>query len=509
MAAVEGLITLKADTAQVRKATTDLSNFNKRASTASTSAQSLGKNVVNASNRFGAAKNATSQLSFQLQDVAVQAQSGTSAFTILAQQGPQIASVFGPGGAVIGAFIAVGAALAGVAFNMKTVRMSSAELEAAIDGLGKEFNELDEIQQQFIRRQTELKIAQEQERLDALRERYSKLTNVLNPLAAAYGLSAEKVEEQKNKEQELLVQIGLSEQKLKNLRAVIDGNSDSVGDLIEGLEEELALMGLLGRERDLEIAKRANAGDQQIIEINRIYDEIEAKQKLIDTVKEEKKAREELAQLRRDERSLMDAFAREDLARADKLRRTEEEAEKERVRLAQENTDRLLEFSNDLLSGKSDNAQKAAALAINLADAEKRQNAAQIISDSYTAAMKAYKAMSGIPVIGPALGAAAAGAIIAAGVSFSAKSLTGRALGGQVRPGESYVVGERGPEVLTMGNAGGRIATNESMGGGTSLVYSPTVNISGGATEQDRAIFTAQLRQQKAEIADLLARRRF
>ena len=78
-----------------------------------------------------------------------------------------------------------------------------------------------------------------------------------------------------------------------------------------------------------------------------------------------------------------------------------------------------------------------------------------------------------------------------------------------MRPGESYVVGERGPEVLTMGNAGGRIATNESMKGGASLVYSPTVNISGGATEQDRAIFTAQLRQQKAEIADLLARRRF
>jgi len=510
MAAVEGLITLKADTAQVRKATTDLSNFNKGAINASTSAQNLGKNVIDARGSFKAMRGSTSQLSYQLQDVAVQAQMGTSAFTILAQQGPQIASVFGPGGAVIGAFIAVGAALAGVAFNMKTVRMSSAELEAAIDGLGKEFNELDEIQQQFIRRQTELKIAQEQERLDALRERYSKLKNVLNPLAAAYGLSAEKVEEQAAKENELLVQIGLSEQKLKNLQAVIDGNSESIGDLIVGLEEELALMGKLGRDRDLEIARRANASKEQIIEINRIYDEIEAKQKLIDSVKEEKKAREELAQLRRDERSLMDAFAREDLARADKLRRAEEEAEKERVRLAQENTQRLIEFSNDLLSGKSDNAQKAAALAINLADAEKRENAAQIISDSYAAAMKAYKSLSGIPLVGPALGAAAAGAIIAAGVSFSAKSLTGRALGGQVRPGESYVVGERGPEVLTMGNAGGRVTTNEAMRGAQpSLVYSPTVNISGGATEQDRALFTAQLRQQKAEIADLLARRRF
>jgi SLT domain-containing protein len=67
--------------------------------------------------------------------------------------------------------------------------------------------------------------------------------------------------------------------------------------------------------------------------------------------------------------------------------------------------------------------------------------------------MGAYKALSSIPFVGPALGAAAAGGILAAGVSYSAKSLAGRALGGQVRGGESYVVGERGPEVLTMGAA--------------------------------------------------------
>ncbi len=215
-------------------------------------------------------------------------------------------------------------------------------------------------------------------------------------------------------------------------------------------------------------------------------------------------------QLLQAERALMDEFAVLDIERLDKKKKLEQEANEERLRLARENTERLLEFEDTLLSGKSESTRQAARLAINLADAEKRENAAQIISDSYAAAMKAYKALSGINIIGPALGAAAAGTIIAAGVSFSAKSLTGRALGGQVRPGESYVVGERGPEVLTMGGAGGRIATNESMrSGGGSLVYSPTVNITGGATEQDRAIFTAQLRQQKAEIADLLARRRF
>jgi len=63
---------------------------------------------------FRAMRGATQQVSFQLQDIAVQAQSGTAGLTILAQQGPQLLSVFGPAGAVTGAFVAFGALIAGV-----------------------------------------------------------------------------------------------------------------------------------------------------------------------------------------------------------------------------------------------------------------------------------------------------------------------------------------------------------------------------------------------------------
>jgi len=179
-------------------------------------------------------------------------------------------------------------------------------------------------------------------------------------------------------------------------------------------------------------------------------------------------------------------------------------------KIAAERTKALLQMEDVFMSGKSDRAKAAYRLGVNLMNQEKRDNAERIISESYVAAMKAYSALAKINIVGPALGAAAAAAVLATGATYAAGALSGRALGGQVRPGESYIVGERGPEVLTMGNAGGRVATNESMRGAQpSLVYSPTVNISGGATEQDRALFTAQLRQQKAEIADLLARRRF
>lgn len=57
-------------------------------------------------------------LGYQIQDVAVQAQMGTNAFIIMAQQGPQIAGAFGPAGAAIGAVIAVASVAAGVVFGM-------------------------------------------------------------------------------------------------------------------------------------------------------------------------------------------------------------------------------------------------------------------------------------------------------------------------------------------------------------------------------------------------------
>jgi hypothetical protein len=55
----------------------------------------------------------------QVQDIAVQAQAGTSALTILAQQGSQVASIFGPKGAIIGGLVALGAVLFSVGFKAK------------------------------------------------------------------------------------------------------------------------------------------------------------------------------------------------------------------------------------------------------------------------------------------------------------------------------------------------------------------------------------------------------
>ena len=69
------------------------------------------------------------QLGWQLQDVAVQAQMGTSAFVILSQQGSQLAAAFGPTGALVGATIAVIGALAGVAYSAANAKQNLQELD--------------------------------------------------------------------------------------------------------------------------------------------------------------------------------------------------------------------------------------------------------------------------------------------------------------------------------------------------------------------------------------------
>lgn len=70
-------------------------------------------------------------LGWQMQDVAVQMQMGTDAMVIFSQQGSQVASGFGPGGAVLGAVIAVGGAIAGYAVKALTGAESLKELEEA------------------------------------------------------------------------------------------------------------------------------------------------------------------------------------------------------------------------------------------------------------------------------------------------------------------------------------------------------------------------------------------
>jgi hypothetical protein len=80
---------------------------------------------------------------YQLQDFVVQLQSGTSFFTAFGQQGSQFAGVFGPKGAVVGAIIAIGSAVGGMAYNMIAGASATRTLEDALKELDGIISEID------------------------------------------------------------------------------------------------------------------------------------------------------------------------------------------------------------------------------------------------------------------------------------------------------------------------------------------------------------------------------
>ncbi|MES1988857.1 MAG: hypothetical protein V4440_12675, partial [Pseudomonadota bacterium] len=110
----------------------NLSDSQKKSlTTLSTQLDALEKSGGRAANGLGSMRSVAQSAGYQLQDVAVQAQMGTSAFTILGQQGSQFASIFGPTGAIVGAVLAVGAALGGVLF--KSLMATSKAMEEVGD----------------------------------------------------------------------------------------------------------------------------------------------------------------------------------------------------------------------------------------------------------------------------------------------------------------------------------------------------------------------------------------
>lgn len=94
-------------------------------------------------------RGAFGQLGYQVQDIVVQLQGGQSAFMVFAQQGSQIASAFGPAGAVYGAVIALAGAIGGALFSsiMKTSEAASTMPESMkkwLDALKDQYLALDE-----------------------------------------------------------------------------------------------------------------------------------------------------------------------------------------------------------------------------------------------------------------------------------------------------------------------------------------------------------------------------
>lgn len=76
---------------------------------------------------------------------------------------------------------------------------------------------------------------------------------------------------------------------------------------------------------------------------------------------------------------------------------------------------------------------------------------------------------------------------LAEAFSSGISSMFGRALGGQVSANQTYIIGERGPELLTMGSQGGYVTPNNQLQGGSASAPIIEINIQNNTGQQMNA----------------------
>ena len=133
--------------------------------------------------------------------------------------------------------------------------------------------------------------------------------------------------------------------------------------------------------------------------------------------------------------------------------------------------------------------------------AAKAYNIGQAIMSTFTGASKALE----LPF---PFNLAAAAAVIATGLAqvqtIRAQTYSGRALGGQVRGGESYVVGERGPEILSMGaGQSGNIIPNNRIQA-PNQVSNKVANINFNISTVDARGFDSLLQSRRGQIVTIV-----
>ena len=189
------------------------------------------------------------QIGHQIQDIAVQAQMGTSAFVILGQQGGQIAALFGPKGALFGAFVAIAAGIAGPFVKSLTestdlleeLEKEALESTAALHTLSGAQRELAETA--LLERRTKVFNAQQvaMERLAEAEE--SKLQKAVVRTRGGINQNADAFEEASESVDKFKRQILLAEQEINRLDEALSGVDPSIVKANESLQEQIDTFG--------------------------------------------------------------------------------------------------------------------------------------------------------------------------------------------------------------------------------------------------------------------------
>ncbi len=210
------------------------------------------------------------------------------------------------------------------------------------------------------------------------------------------------------------------------------------------------------------------------------HDSLEAKFEMENELHEQMLARREASEEKH--QAYLDHIDRERLDKIDEFNEelVEKELEKNQVLSEQKESanDNELSMRSEALSALEilENSQSSRL--------QKAAKAAAIVNatiKTYEAANAARSAMSGVPIVGPALGIAAGAAAVAAGMSNINKIRGARERGGAVMGNSPYLVGERGPEIVVPNVTGSVISNNDlqGLGGDTVNVHISAVDAKG------------------------------
>lgn len=231
---------------QAEQALDAVATSTRQAETASTAAAAASTKQAAGTSRVG---QVASQAGFQVQDFAVQVAGGTSALTAMAQQAPQFLGVFGPGGAIAGALIAVGA-IALKVFNGMADDSANAAEEAAL--LADAVKQIGENAGKAVSKDIDFGL----EQIDAATEQameligaFDDITDASNAATLASLSNAEKIRQ--------------AEIEIRKLRGE---QVDEIANITAATEAEAAARAELGRQ-EIEAQRKRLADAQQAEEI--------------------------------------------------------------------------------------------------------------------------------------------------------------------------------------------------------------------------------------------------
>jgi hypothetical protein len=452
--------------------------------------QSAGKTeaaVKKSTGSFKMAGNGMQMMGYQIQDIAVQLGGGMSPFVVLSQQGSQIASLFGPGGAVVGAMLATAGAVAGpvVSSLMRSTEQTD-RMTDAIRSLREELNAVTE-----------------QQTIKALEKETAQLQKGLEMLSSP-------VRDVRQEGEELLENItGVSAGWLSSSELIV-ASQTRLRENNRLIEQQ---KGLIEETNAARMDEFGPSADDFYSEQLRLLKENNAEQLRLDAAS---------VQSRADSLKAIEALESSHMTQQERLTEAYQE---QQYSIADALAQGVIGVEEaNALKLASDQQYYIASYQLALQDAQQREalnasmvSSAQSLNDNLVAALEAYGeesstigqaaliAQKGMMVVQAIMGAnmaaiqtqvayaglaaatanpalieiGAARAEIVRGMGYASAALIAatefapaRALGGQVEAGNTYLVGERGPELLTMGS-NGYVTPNNQLHGGSS----PTINV--------------------------------